>query len=700
MKKKALIVALLTVFLMGTLAPAAAYAETSVSELSVKPDIVTVGEYSRYQITFRTHETLTGGLDAIYIRFPSEYRFSNVSWYEGYVDINGQPSAGLNYSSGLLSVLIPRNMTIGINETVIVGLSQAIMRNPDTTGEFSFSLSTSKENIPVPSPFFMISEFVSTNGVSRPNVTMNPIRGYQAEEIVIRFITNRNGQLIGGFDQIILDFPSNFRIPSYIDPKHITINGTQMFTFDPVTSGQRLILPLSSTMNFMENHQIEIVIAPNAGVTVDRGISDVRLLVSTTKNTATVESLPFSANRTPDQVYIPPDDRDPGVAVAPNGAGALGQWTFTFTRNTILLTQGEYVMGFTITFPNGTVLPGSIAAQHITVNGQQCASVLVIPASRQIIFSMPVGFSVGFDITVAISSSAGIQNPPAAVYHMEITPLNSIKTFTTKAFEIKTISDAVPSTPQNPTVTADRVVKVTLNDPVATKDGLAMILDVAPQLMDGFTMIPLRFVTEGLGAIVDYDSTQNTVTLILGSRTIVLWPGSTLAKVDNVVVTLAKAPIIVDGRTMVPVRFVSECFGAKVDFVSTTDPITITLTADALNRMPTVAEIQAAQQAAAAGSGGTGSGSGTGSGTGSDPGTGTGAGSNPGTGNETSGSLVGKTVAVQAGRNDVRLRNGPGTDHDIVGLFIGNETAKILEVQKGPDNYDWYHVEFSYGFKG
>ena len=689
MKSKYSTAILLLVLFVSQLAPQVALATactSSISNVTARPDVSTVEEFSRYQITFVTNATLTGGIDTIHIRFPSEYRFNHGIWSENYVDIKGQPSGGVNYSAGLLLAIVPRGVTIYAGETVIVNLHVGMMKNPDRPGEYSFYVNTSKETTPVASPTFSITEFVNQNGISRAHVENKPISNYHNEEITIRFTTNQYGQLIGGVDQIIIDFPNGFRIPQPVDEKTIKINGIQMHSLPPAVVGTRMILPLSPTMNFPEYHHVEIVIAASAGITLDRDIVDARLAISTTKNISAVESFPFSMQKTPDRIYQAGDNKSPGVIVSPNGAGVLAQWTFTFPSYSIILIEGEYAMGFTIVFPNGTVLPGSIAAQHITVNGQASSGVLVNPSRREVIFTTPIGFPLYTDITIHISASAGIQNPPAAVYIMDILPLRGTKTMTTKSFEIKTVSDPVETSPQT---LVDKVVKVTLNDPVAVKDGFAVVLDVAPQLIDGFTMVPLRFVSEGLGAGVEYDNTQNTVTLTLGTRSVVLWPGSTLAKVDNVIVTLAKAPIIRNDRTMVPVRFVSECFGARVDYVSPIDPITITMTADALTKMPTVSEIQAAQVNAAAGSGSAGTGAGTG--------TGTGAGAQPPDANGGSGAgntVIGRVITLRAGSNNANLRKGPGTTYDIVGLLLPSETATIIEVK---DN--WYHIEFSYGLQ-
>ncbi|MDR1193647.1 MAG: SH3 domain-containing protein [Peptococcaceae bacterium] len=713
MRKKAFALTALTVLaalLFLGWPPRAALAQTagntSITNLEVRPDNNAVSENSRYQITFNSNQILNGGLDTIHIVFPSEFKFPS-GWQAGYIDVNGQICGGVDYSKGTLTILLAKNTTIYGGQQVIVNLAAGIMKNPEEKGEYSLTVYTSRETLPIQSPRFTISEFISNDGVSMPRVTLGRVKGYEAEQITVSFMTNKGGQLIGGVDQILIDFPAGFRLPQTVSADKITVNQIKMHGLNPVIVGQKAILPLSSTMNFPDNYPVEVVFAPDSGITISRDNTNATLKVTTTKNTATVTSFPFDMSKTPDQIYMPVDDKNPTVKVTPNGAGALGQYTFTFERNSIELMEDTSVLGFTLTFPNGTVLPGAIAPQHITVNGQQSAGVLINPSRREVIFTLPVGAPISGEIQVVVAAAAGIQNPPPAIYIMGIAPLKGIRTMDTKSFEIKIVSD-VEVTPVD---TSPKVVSLTLNQLIAIKDGTAVILDVPPQLIDGFTMVPARFVMDALGIDVEYDNNQNTVTLRLGSREIVLWPGSTLAKIDNQVVTLAKAPVIKESRTLLPVRFVSECFGAKVEYVSATEPIVITLTADALLRMPTVAEIQAAQTgAAAATGGGAGTGSGTttgggtaggtaggtttGGGTAGSAGTGTGGGTTTGgttTGGGATGN-VGRNITLKTGLNQANMRKGAGTNHEVVAILLPSETAKITEVSG-----DWYKVEFSYG---
>ncbi len=82
---------------------------------------------------------------------------------------------------------------------------------------------------------------------------------------------------------------------------------------------------------------------------------------------------------------------------------------------------------------------------------------------------------------------------------------------------------------------------------------------------DSRTMVPARFISEKLGAKVDWIAAIQSVKVITNKgETIQLQIGVKIATVGVGQVTLDTAPDIVNNRTMVPLRFVSECLGAKV----------------------------------------------------------------------------------------------------------------------------------------
>ncbi|MCL1805464.1 MAG: copper amine oxidase N-terminal domain-containing protein [Clostridiales bacterium] len=89
-------------------------------------------------------------------------------------------------------------------------------------------------------------------------------------------------------------------------------------------------------------------------------------------------------------------------------------------------------------------------------------------------------------------------------------------------------------------------------------------MDVPPRIIDGRTMVPLRFVGEALGAEVVWNGETRQVAYILGSRQVLLTVDQSTALVGGRPVEMDTAPRIVGDRTLVPVRFVSQWLGAIV----------------------------------------------------------------------------------------------------------------------------------------
>lgn len=100
-------------------------------------------------------------------------------------------------------------------------------------------------------------------------------------------------------------------------------------------------------------------------------------------------------------------------------------------------------------------------------------------------------------------------------------------------------------------------------------------LDIAPQVKNGRTLVPLRAIFEGLGATVEWNSNDNSITATKGSQTLRLTVGNTTAYNNGSQVTLEVPPMIVGGRTLVPLRFVSENLGAEVKWDGNTRQISI-----------------------------------------------------------------------------------------------------------------------------
>jgi Leucine-rich repeat (LRR) protein len=89
---------------------------------------------------------------------------------------------------------------------------------------------------------------------------------------------------------------------------------------------------------------------------------------------------------------------------------------------------------------------------------------------------------------------------------------------------------------------------------------------VLPTIQNGNTLVPLRDIFEHLGAKVDWDDATKTITAVKGITTVKLQLGNTTASVNGESKDLTVAPQTINGSTLVPLRFVSEAFGGDVQW--------------------------------------------------------------------------------------------------------------------------------------
>jgi len=108
---------------------------------------------------------------------------------------------------------------------------------------------------------------------------------------------------------------------------------------------------------------------------------------------------------------------------------------------------------------------------------------------------------------------------------------------------------------------------------VVVVNGQQIQFDQPPIERSGRVFVPLRGVFEHLGASVVYDN--GLINATGNGRSIQLHIGSTQATVNGQTHTLDVAPFIVGSRTLVPIRFISESLGASVDWNDNTRTVTI-----------------------------------------------------------------------------------------------------------------------------
>ena len=101
-------------------------------------------------------------------------------------------------------------------------------------------------------------------------------------------------------------------------------------------------------------------------------------------------------------------------------------------------------------------------------------------------------------------------------------------------------------------------------------------LDTSPVITDGRTLVPVRVIAEEYGADVIWNGDTREVSIKNDGIGIVLAIDNQTAHVNGEEKTLDVPPVIIEDRTMIPLRFVSETFGMNVDYIASTRQILIT----------------------------------------------------------------------------------------------------------------------------
>lgn len=120
-------------------------------------------------------------------------------------------------------------------------------------------------------------------------------------------------------------------------------------------------------------------------------------------------------------------------------------------------------------------------------------------------------------------------------------------------------------------VYASNDIKVVINGETQSYDN-----DQPPVIKNNRTLVPMRGIFEALGAEVYWYADTQTVVAIKGKTFIELQIGSYIAYVNGEQVILDQPAEVINGRTMVQIRFVSEALGAKVDWEGATNTVIIT----------------------------------------------------------------------------------------------------------------------------
>ncbi len=127
------------------------------------------------------------------------------------------------------------------------------------------------------------------------------------------------------------------------------------------------------------------------------------------------------------------------------------------------------------------------------------------------------------------------------------------------------------------------ILKLQIGNKTVYVNDKPVLIEAAPFVdkNSGRTLVPIRIVAESVGAEIGWEGTERKITLIQGDTIIELWIGKPIAEVNDVPTPIDVnapnlSPMVVNGRTVLPLRFVAENLGCAIGWDGATQTITLT----------------------------------------------------------------------------------------------------------------------------
>ena len=128
------------------------------------------------------------------------------------------------------------------------------------------------------------------------------------------------------------------------------------------------------------------------------------------------------------------------------------------------------------------------------------------------------------------------------------------------------------------------VVKLWVGNPNMSVNGVMQPIDAQgtkPVIVESRTLVPIRAIIEALGGTIEWEATTKKVSIFFSNNMLELWINNPLASLNGYTTQIDSSnikvvPLIINGRTMLPLRFVAESFGIDVQWDATSKLITLT----------------------------------------------------------------------------------------------------------------------------
>jgi hypothetical protein len=639
---------------------------TAVLNPSVVVDPARQGMAARYQFTFTSSPSgaLGAGTGRITVEFPVGTTIPASLPASG-IRVNDVPALSvLAVGANKLAVTVPTAVAGGSTIRVVFGIDLGI-RNPSMVGTYLLGINTSGDATPV-----AVSYSVSSSQIGAVTAQVSSGAAGQVAGYTVSFTTGPGGALASGIDRINVEFPAGTTIPTSLAASSVTVNGAPSTLV--TTAG--MIVSVTVPTSIGANTTVLLVAAETAGVmnpvtggTYTLRVSTSRETIAVTSSGYAVSSLPvvratvtpstpdgqhgfyrtkptialtaqsavdaqpvisyhFDAN--PDSVYggqplnalegthtltfyatdrlgngseigtltVAVDSIAPVIALtSPRDGETLNSTSFVVQgtvdvgssvqvngQNATVDATGAFAAPLTIQGTSGTVVvdatdvAGNTAHKTVTVSVDKTPPTLTVsqPLNFQKIQRLPIIVQGRTEVGATVTVQ-GIAATVLADGSFEYAIAGATDGPLTVAVIARDAAGNTTTRTVAVSVLSTKLIQMQVGAKVALVNGQSVALQTAPVIKNGSTLVPLRFVAETFGINPVWDGVFQIIDLPLGARTVRLQIGQRFAAVDGKRVSLDAAPVILGGVTMVPLRFIADVLGADTQWEATTRTVII-----------------------------------------------------------------------------------------------------------------------------
>ena len=509
---------------------------SQINQPTVQLSTNSAGVVSAYTISFTSGASgeLSGGIDKINVIFPVGTTIPDTILLSS-VTINNIPSTYIAVYGTTITVTVPSTIPANSNVTVIFSEGAGI-KNPVSGGPYFLYVNTTKETVSTASTNYVIYNVPVTTATIVPH-SPDGLNGFYKTPPIVTFTVT---SAIDANPSIYYYFDSN----------------------NPVLyNGQAIKIPegVHTLYYYAVDHQNHKESPLSMRIKVDT--VPPQLIIASPKDNAVLSSKDVTVSGTVDV----------GATVKVDGQAATVDGAGHFTT-VIHITNDSAVINIT-----AIDLAGNTSQQTLHVSIDTTPPVLTVtsPVSFQEVHKLPLKV----EGTTEAGALVTVNGNPVTV-NQDGTFSGSIATLNEGGISIITViaKDAAGNTTKK-TINVKYIKTTTITLQIGNKNSLvnggAVALDSPPVIKNGRTLVPLRFISEAFGATLNWDPIFQIIDISLDSSTVRLQIGKKFAAVNGKKVMLDVSPVIVKGRTMVPIRFVSESLDAQVVWDAETKTITI-----------------------------------------------------------------------------------------------------------------------------